>query len=499
MLKLKLKVLTEKITTGNTNVAILNKEDTEKLDLFAGDRVSLIYKNNKIKCIIDIALSARDAPPGYILLFEEAANKLKVKENVSVNIEIAKRPISINYIKKKLAGHHLKKNEYRTIIEDIVYDNLSDIELTYFVAACSAHNLSIREVKYLIDAIVATGSIIKPNSKLVVDKHCVGGVAGNRTTMLVTPILAAAGYSVPKTSSRAITSPAGTANTMECLANVCLSEKEIINVVNTVGGCMVWGGALNLAPADDKIIRIEHPLSIDVSGLLLSSIMSKKISVSATHLLIDIPWGKGSKFESKKNALILKEKFQLICKVAGIKGKIILTDGRSPIGQGLGPVLEAIDVMKVLNNEKDAPKDLKEKSILLTGYILELVGKCKKDQGKILAKKLIENGSALNKMNEIIEAQGKVKMPKLGRFKKEILTKKSGRVKKISNKYFSKLAKIAGAPKSKGAGVFINVDLNDRLKKDKSIIMTIYAESKSKLGFATEFFEANKNEFILIK
>lgn len=499
MFKLKLKVIAENIQTGNTNIAVINKEDAEDLDLFAGDRVLLKYKKRRIKCIVDVGYSNRDTPKGFIVLYKESVDKLKVRNKSIIKVELAKRPVSTSLIKKKLSGKKLTKKEYRVIVEDIVNDNLSDIELTYFVAACSAHNLSTREVKFLIDAVVHTGSIIKPESKIVVDKHCVGGVAGNRTTMIVTPILAAAGYTVPKTSSKAITSPAGTANTMECLAKVELNEKQIKKVVKDVGACMVWGGALNLAPADDKIIRVEHPLSIDVSGLLLSSIMSKKISVSANHLLIDIPWGKGSKFPSKKDALALKKKFEHICSISKIKCKIVLTDGRSPIGHGLGPVLEAIDVMKVLRNDSDAPEDLKNKSVLLAGYLFELLGKCKKGKGKVFAERLIENGAALAKMNEIIDAQGKNKLPAKGKFTQQVFADKTGKVKKISNRYFSKLAKIAGAPKSLGAGVFISINLNDKVVKKNSLLFTIYAESESKLKFAHEFFTNNKEEFIFIK
>ena len=495
---MKLKVLTDNIKTGNITIAILNEKDAEKLDLFAGDRVKISTKNKEVICIVDIAYSPRTVPKGYILLFDESLEHLNVKEKSMVSIEIAKRPKSIHLIKKKLSGKRLNKLEYRLIIEDIVKGNLSDIELTYFVAACSAHNLTIIEVKYLIDAVVHTGSIIKPKSKIVVDKHCVGGVAGNRTTMIVTPILAAAGYTIPKTSSRAITSPAGTANTMECLANVSLSEKQIIDVVEEVGACMVWGGALKLAPADDKIIRVEHPLSIDVSGLLLSSIISKKISVSATHLLIDIPWGKGSKFENKKDALSLKKKFELITKVSHIKCKVVLTDGRSPIGAGLGPVLEAIDVMKVLRNEKDAPRDLRDKSINLAGELFALINGYGKNRGIILAKKLLDNGAALKKMNQIIEAQGRVPQENLGKYKKEIFASKSGKIVKIDNKHFSKLAKIAGAPKSKGAGVYINVNLSEKVKKNNKLF-TIYSDSRVKLQFATDFYEHNNKEFIGFK
>ncbi len=494
---LKLKVLKANISTGKRKIAVLNYKDANELDLFAGDRIELKLNRKSTICILDIAHTERHVPIGKIMLYDETAEFLKAKNNNILSIKIAKPPSSIKLIKLKLTGKRLNKSEYRSIVEDIVNDNLSDIELTYFVAACSAHNLSIAEIKHLIDAIVKTGSIIKPNAKIIVDKHCVGGVAGNRTTMIVTPILAAAGLTVPKTSSKAITSPSGTANTMECLANVSLNEKQILKVVNKVGACMVWGGALSLAPADDKIIRIEHPLSIDVSGLLLSSIISKKISVSATHLLIDIPWGKGSKFSSKLEAKILKRKFKLICGVSGIKSKIVLTDGRSPIGYGLGPVLEAIDVMKVLRNDNDAPQDLKEKSIILAGKLFDLVGKTFLGKGNVLARMILENGSALDKMNEMIHAQGKRKLPSLGKFRKDVFATEAGKVKYVDNLHFSKIAKIAGAPASKGSGVYIKVNLGENVKRG-SVLFSIYSNTKTELDYAFNYFKNNRSEFILI-
>jgi putative thymidine phosphorylase len=495
---LKLNVLKENISTGKKKIAVINYKDAEDLDLFPGDRVYLKYKNRSVICILDVAHTTRHVPIGRLMLYKETSDKLNVKNQDFISIAIAKSPPSLNLIKKKLSGSKLSKKEYQIIVDDIVKDNLSEIELTYFVAACSAHNLTIKEVKHLIDAMVSSGQVLRPRPGPIVDKHCVGGVAGNRTTMIVTPILAAAGCIVPKTSSKAITSPAGTANTMSCLANVCLSEKQIEKVLDKVGACIVWGGALNLAPADDQIIRVEHPLSIDVSGLLLSSIMSKKISVSATHLLIDIPWGPGSKFPSKKDAIILKKKFELITKISHIKSKIILSDGRSPIGNGLGPLLEAIDVMKVLENKQDAPQDLRKKSLYIAGELLELANKVPKGKGEVLATFLLDNGSALKKMNEMIKIQGKVKLPKLAKFKKIIRADNNCVVKQIDNKHFSKIAKIAGAPSTLGAGIYIYINVNDKLRKGDKLF-TIYSNNTKELNFAHDYYKANKSEFIYIK
>src|SRR5579863_5627142 len=125
------------------------------------------------------------------------------------------------------------------------------------------------------------GTQLKWDRPIVVDKHCIGGIPGNRTTMIVVPIVAALGLTFPKTSSRAITSPAGTADTMGMLADVSLSSDRIYEVIRKTGGCIVWGGALELAPADDVLIAVERPMELDTEAQMVASILAKKKTVSA--------------------------------------------------------------------------------------------------------------------------------------------------------------------------------------------------------------------------
>jgi thymidine phosphorylase len=291
---------------------------------------------------------------------------------------------------------------------------------------------------------------------------------------------------MPKTSSRAVTSPAGTADTMEVLCNVNLDLEQMKKVVKKTNACIVWGGALNLAPADDKIIRIEKQLSIDAHGLLLSSVMSKKLSVSTTHLLIDIPYGAGAKVTTKKKARLLQSRFQKMSKLFGLKTKVILTDGSQPVGNGVGPVLECLDVLKVLQNN-DPPIDLKEKSIKMAGLMLELSGKVKKGEGYGLAKEILESGLAFRKFLEIVEAQGKNIIKPPGKYKYRVRAGKSGRITAICNEGIARTARIAGAPKSKAAGIYLHKKRGDKARKGE-LIATIYAESKEKRDFAKNYF-----------
>ncbi|MBU0615275.1 MAG: thymidine phosphorylase, partial [Nanoarchaeota archaeon] len=400
-------------------------------------------------------------------------------------------PLSIELIKKKLDGKKLTKEEIDQIVWDIVHNKLDDIELSYFVAACYAHELDMEETTFLTKAMASHGIVLKPKKYPVMDKHCVGGVAGNRTTMLLVPIVAAAGLTIPKTSSRSITSPAGTADTMEVLANVSIGIKKMKHIVDNVGGCIVWGGALNLAPADDKIIRVEKPLSIDAKSNLLSSVMAKKASVSATHLLVDIPSGHGSKIIELSRAKSLKKDFQLIARKLGMKVKVIITDGRQPIGNGIGPALEARDVLYVLKNDLRGPVDLREKALCMAGLMLEMGGKAGKGKGYTLAKQILESGKAYDKMVEIIKAQGmKITDPnkiKIGKYSYEYRSPRTGVVREVSNLAISKMARVAGAPKNMGAGVYLHKHVGDRVHKGEPIF-TVYAANEIMLGFAKETF-----------
>ena len=482
------------IATGGTLVAILNEKDAKKLDLHSADRILVKHNHKSITCILDISESKKAVPEGSLGLFEEVLDRLHLKQGAIVEVEFTGKPESVKHIRDKLFGKELNYTELYHITDDITHDRLTDIEKTYFVAASFTHGLSVREVISLTKAMVRTGKTLKFHG-ITLDKHCIGGVPGNRTTMVVIPIIAAAGYTIPKTSSRAITSPAGTADTMECLAQVEMSEAKIRQVVKKTGACIVHGGSINLAPADDKIIEVEHPLSIDAEGQLLASVMAKKHSVSANHVLIDIPMGKSVKARNRKEADHLKKMFELIGKKLGMNIRVIITDGSHPIGNGVGPLLEAEDVMAVLRNDPHAPLDLKEKSLMMAGLLLEMVCKCKKGEGLKKAREILESGQALTKMNEIIKAQGKQMKPELGKFHYPVQSKKRGKIVEIDNDIIAKVARVAGAPDDKGAGLYLSKKIYDKVDKGE-LLFTIYAESGSKLKLAKSFLQGNNGYMV---
>tara|TARA_Y100000034_G_scaffold39775_1_gene49032 strand:+ start:2045 stop:3517 length:1473 start_codon:yes stop_codon:yes gene_type:complete len=489
---MKLRIKDVSFITGGPFVSIMNRKDAEEIDLHAGDRILIRKNGKKIISVVDLAESYF-VKRGEIGLFDEVLNYFRAKKGF-VNVKLAKRLKSLGYIKKKLEGKKLNKKEIFEIIKDVNSNNLNEVELTYFVSGCSSHGLSMGEIEDLTEAIVKAGQVLKLKRHPIVDKHCIGGVPGNRTTMVVVPILASLGITIPKTSSRAISSPAGTSDTMEALANVSFEVEDIKKIVQKTNGCMVWGGVVDLASADDKMIKVRNPLRLDPEGLLLASIMAKKKAVNASHVLIDIPLGKGAKIESRKVALKLKRRFIEVSKELGIKIKVILTDGRQPIGNGVGPNLEARDVLSVLMEK--GPKDLRNKAIKMAVQILKMLN-VKYPKKKVLDS--LSSGKAYDKMKEIIKSQkGKIFKPeqlKPGRFKKNIYSKRIGRVKRLDNKDVSKIARIAGAPTDKAAGIYLNKKVGDSVKKNE-LLFTIYAENKKRLNYAMELTK-ERNPYVI--
>ena len=484
---MKFKVRLYSIETGKP-IVVLNDDDVKDMGIHVSDRIKLQKEGNTVTAIVDTTTSFVNQ--GEIGIFEEVKELLNVKDGDVVEVNATSRPKTVEFIKKKISGEVLHGHEIRAIIQDIVDNNLSDIELSALVTAAYINGYTMDEVVALTSAMVESGEHHDFGDNTV-DKHCVGGVAGNRTTMIIVPIIAAAGLTIPKTSSRAITSPAVTADTMEVLADVNFKIDELKEIVAKANGCIVWGGAVNLAPADDKIIRAEYALSLDPEGQVLASVMAKKKSVESDYLVIDIPVGKGSKIEDMEQANRLAMKFIEVGKRLDISTECVVTDGSAPIGNGIGPALEAIDVLNVLDGK--GPTDLANKAIDLSGVLLELSGKVRKGEGRKVAERILSSGKAKAKMQEIIELQGgnpKVKPSDIhvGGNTYVVNSELKGRVKHIDNKLISKVARAAGAPKDSGAGVLLNVCVGDKVSVGQPLF-TIHGEVEEKIREAIKLSE----------
>jgi AMP phosphorylase len=485
-MKLKVKILG--LEAGGKPIVILNKENSDELGITSSARVKLRAKGKELTGIANI--TTKIVKPNYIGIYEEVREKLNLKENEEIEVEVAKYPRSLQTIKNKLKGRKLEYEEAFELIKDVVEGNLTEIEISSFVTALHEKGLNLDEAANLTLAMVNTGKRLNFKKKIIADKHSIGGLIGDKTTLLLVPIIASAGITIPKTSSRAITSAAGSADKAECLMPVDLTIEEMKKVVEKANGCIVWGGKLDLAPADDIFIKVEYPLGID--PLLLPSIMSKKKAVGATHLVIDIPCGRGTKIKTIGDADLLARDFIELGRKLGIKTRCAITYGEQPLGYSIGPALEAREALEVLMNRKFVP-DLIDKVVDLSGILLEMVGK---KNGRTIASKILKSGKAEKKLREIIALQGgneKIKPEdiEIGSFNFDVSSDSEGILLWLSNPSLTEIARAAGSPKDKGAGILLYKKVGEKVKKGEKIF-TIFAEKERKIERAIKLLEEEK-------
>jgi AMP phosphorylase len=480
-MKFKVKLLG--LESGGKPIIVLNVSDAGDLGVHSLDRVRIFHGKKAVTAIVNVA--EKIVKKGWLGVYNEVKSVLSLKDNQLVEVEVAKFPESLYFIRNKLKGRKLNYKEMYQIVKDVVERNLSEVEIAAFVTTLHNNGLDLDEATSLSLAMVETGEKLNLNKRVICDKHSVGGVPGDKTTLLVVPIVASLGLTIPKTSSRAITSPAGTADRADCFMPVSLDTDEMKKVVEKVGGCIVWGGSLHLAPADDIFIQVEYPVGID--PLLLPSIMAKKKAVGATHMVIDIPTGRGTKVKTIGDADLLAKDFIEVGRRIGINTQCAVTYGEQPIGYSVGPALEAREALEVLMRRIDV-EDLVEKAVTLSGILFDMAGK---KGGSQLALATIKSGKAEKKLREIIKAQGgdsRIRPEDIptGRYKFDVLSDKKGFTLWIDNNSIIEIAKAAGAPKDKGAGIVLHKKLGDPVK-EKDAILTIYSEKQRKLERARSF------------
>lgn len=432
--------------------------------------------------------------PGDIGLSDSAWERVKANDGQGLIVTLAEALDSFAYVRAKLHRKVLNDAQFTAIVQDMIRGRYSDIQLSAFVAAST--DLSQKETTSLTKAMTASGRVLKWSRFPVVDKHCVGGLPGNRTTMILVPIVAACGLTIPKTSSRAITSPAGTADTMEVFAPVTLTLEQMRKVVDQEGGCIVLGGSVDLSPVDDLLVQIERALDLDSHSQLIASVLSKKMAAGSTHILIDIPVGPTAKIRSKEEAHVLKTHFMGVAKEINLDVEVVETEGIQPIGRGIGPALEARDVLSVLKCEKDAPQDLRNRSLFLTGELLELCEYVPQGKGFDHARRILDEGDAFKKFKAICRAQGGFRMPVLGSYSHTIFASMTGNVLTIDNRRLARIAKLAGAPDSPRAGVDLHVFLDTQVEKGEPLF-TIYADSPGELDYALHYFHLHRDVILI--
>lgn len=418
-------------------------------------------------------------------LTQPAFRRLGARAGARATIAPAPPAEGVDAIRAKIRGETLDQRQLSKIVSDLTHYRLSDLEVAAFVVACASF-MTNQEVIDLTNVMASAGARLRWPAQMVVDKHSIGGIPGNRTTMIVAPIVAAHGLTMPKTSSRAITSPAGTADTMEVLAKVDLTEAEMRAVVAECNACIAWGGHVNLSPADDLIIAIERPLQIDTPEQMVASILSKKIAAGVTHVVLDLPVGPTAKIRSTAYAHRVRKLFEHVAGRLGLVIDVMITNGQQPIGRGVGPVLEARDVMAVLRNERDAPMDLRDKALKLAGRVLDFDPALRGGAGEARAAELLTSGAAMTAMERILTAQGPPpRVVTLGGRITEATAAHDGFVTDIDCFRIARIARLAGAPTDAGAGLDLFKRLGDPVRAGEPLYR-LYAEDATDFTMAVE-------------
>ena len=481
-----LRVVRAGIDTYQFPVAYMHRDcEVCRAEGFAAlTRVELEVEGRRLIATLNVVVGDL-LSPDEVALSEAAWTALQARPGSFATIRHADPAESADALRAKVFGAKLDQAQFDALMRDTVANRLSDLELAAFVTACAGTRLDIEETTALTRAMVGVGQRLDWGEGLVLDKHCVGGLPGNRTTPIVVAIVAALGYRIPKTSSRAITSPAGTADTMEVLAPVALDLPTMRRVVEQEGGCVVWGGNVRLSPADDVLIRVERPLDFDSDGQLVASVLSKKAAAGSTHVLIDMPVGPTAKVRSDAAARSLAERLKATGDALGLRVAVWASDGRQPVGTGIGPALEARDVLMVLRGERDAPQDLRERAIALAGALLDLVPDSHGD-GATRARRALDSGAAWTKFHSICEAQGGFREPQTAGFRVMLEADRRGRVSAIDNRRLARIAKLAGAPAAAAAGVECATRIGDLVRPGQPLL-TVHTQTRGELAYALDY------------
>jgi len=462
---------------------VAHGSDCKEMGVKPMDRVRLDAVSSQV---IVVSISDSVVKKGEILIPRAIMAKIGAKDKQSIEVNYSPKPDSVKGIRKKMDSLKLTRDEIHEIVFDILENRLSKIEISAWLTALYINGMDNDEIANFTQSMVNTGEKITFDRTPVFDFHSLGGVPGNKITPIVVSIVAAAGLMIPKTSSRAISSACGTSDFVEVFCNVELEASKLKKISETIGGVIAWGGSMNIAPVDDMVIDIEYSLGINPRAQMLASIMSKKLAISATHLLVDIPMGSGTKVRSLEEAREYARDLMELGNMLGIRTECAITYGDQPVGNAIGPALEARECIRILEGNAH-PASVVEKACDLAGMILEMGGI---PDGPTKAREILSSGQALAKFRQIVEAQGGKKDltaddVKMGAYMHEIKAVRSGYVHAINNKDLVAIARAAGAPADKGAGILLFRKKGQRAEKGETLFQ-IYSDNQAKADRARD-------------
>ena len=456
--------------------------DTDSLMMSGHDQRSLavgVILTNSLVKIRQVGIS------------KDLAARMNIRAGDILDFEILGLPKSAAYINQRLNGQELDYPQTHQVISDLVDYQLNDAMVAFYLASVFWDTISLDELYFITKAMVETGTKFDFGPE-VADKHSTGGLCGNRITPIIVSIVTSFGVTMPKTSSRAVTSPAGTADTFEVLAPVVFSAKEIKSLIKKNHGCIIWG-AFDVVPSDNRIIRVAHQLPGEPIPKLVTSIMAKKVAMGAKYLIIDIPVNPTAKVKTLKEANEIESLFLYLGKRFKVKVKVISYYSFGPVGRGIGPALEARDILRVMQRKDDRPLDLEKKGVYYAGELLELTGRVAPGTGQKEAQKCLDSGRAWKQLQKIIKTQGgnpqiDSEEVQLGNIIYPLRASKTGRVRMIENQDLASVAKNLGAPFDKKAGVYLE-KLPGELVKEGDTLCSLYATSQARLNLGLEALE----------
>ncbi len=465
----------------------INEVTAKRFGIREGDLLVVYLRDVEIGSIV--VLTNTIVKDDEIGLTRSVWQKYLVSQTVPVVVELHGQARSVRVIRDKIQGERLDYQGAFQIMDDISKHKLTPVEMTYFAATSYNPGFNEEEIYYLTKAMVNTGERIDFSdvTPMTLDKHSIGGLPAKGVTPVIVSMLAALGYYLPNTSSRAITSPAGTSDVLEVLMPMALNAEEIKDVVKKENACMVWGGALNLAPADDILIQIEKPLHIESYDKFVISIMAKKISMGITHQLIDVPYGTHAKVP-ESDVDKVKSMFEEVARKFNMNLTVYTRKAYGADGNGIGPILEARDVLWILERDPKRPIGIENLAIDMASELMVLTGDYKKTDAILKLREVLDSKKALEKFWAIAMAQGakhRVKPDDLeaGPYTKDVFINKTGVVKAFDNHKIVRLTQALGAPYAKKAGIYLHYFVDEQVRAG-DIVATLFAETHSRLALA---------------
>lgn len=491
MLKLKylpVKSFGENLAYIHKNCSLYKVDDINKvtkLEIHKGSKTIFAF----LQIVEDDVLALDE-----IGLNEDALKALNMSEGTEVHVSMAAPSLSAQSLRRKIAGEILTSSEYMDIIKDIASGRYSKMDIAAFLVACTS-SMSATELVSFTEALVAQKVLHWDEKSMVVDQHCLGGVPANKTDLVILAIVSAYGLPIAKTCIRSLTSCAGVADTMGVLANVDYNTSKFQKLVRANNGAIVNYDVLEETKVNHLLHDVRSQLGINQNELVIASILAMMISSGVSHLVLDVPVGENARVHSTNEAIRIRKQVEYIGDMLGLSIDVVITDGSEPIGNGIGAVLEARDVMKILRNKEDAPIDLKEKSLFLAGRVLEFDPQLRGGQGYAVAKEILENGRALEAFQRIVNAQGVHEVPALGQYVREVVAPYDGIVSAVNNTIINKIGVYAGATQCLGSGVDLNKKIGDKVKAG-DVLYTIYSCNVADFDVVSQLVEQDNGYLI---